>query len=241
MSQNVLDAKRRTFLKSCKKKSETWNFLRFFFFACYFYIVYKNVKKKYNLCCILLFSFFFLLSVTAIIHLFISPFYFILRLPSPHIHIFIHIFYSLLYFNIFPFFSFFQSLLFIYFTILFHFESSFLLSITFTFFFLFTVYLNLHSGAFVKSSSISTATSQIIRIFLAPFNRPSSRGSVLTELYILVVGHDEDDVGAYVTAVTLHPSPEALTPCGGGRVGQRSGQGEDQQPCQARRLHDGRE
>lgn len=159
----------------------------------------------------------------------------------PHSY-FYSFFYSLLYFNIFPFFFFFQSLLFIYFTILFHFESSFLLSITFTFFFfIYCIYLNLHSGAFVKSSSISTATSQIIRIFLAPFNRPSSRGSVLTELHILVVGHDEDDVGAYVTAVTLHPSPEALTPCGGGRVGQRSGQGEDQQPCQARRLHDGRE
>lgn len=217
-------------------------FSDFFFCMLLLYSLYKikKCKKKYNLCCILLFSFFFLLSVTAIIHLFISPFYFILRLPSPHIHIFIHFFIlcCILIFSLF--FSFFQSLLFIYFTILFHFESSFLLSITFTFF-LFTVYLNLHSGAFVKSSSISTATSQIIRIFLAPFNRPSSRGSVLTELYILVVGHDEDDVGAYVTAVTLHPSPEALTPCGGGRVGQRSGQGEDQQPCQARRLHDGRE
>lgn len=215
----------------------------FFFCMLLLYSLYKikKCKKKYNLCCILLFSFFFLLSVTAIIHLFISPFYFILRLPSPHIHIFIHIFYSLLYFNIFPFFSSFSH------CYLFISQFYFISSLPFfypspsRFFFLFTVYLNLHSGAFVKSSSISTATSQIIRIFLAPFNRPSSRGSVLTELYILVVGHDEDDVGAYVTAVTLHPSPEALTPCGGGRVGQRSGQGEDQQPCQARRLHDGRE
>lgn len=48
---------------------------------------------------------------------------------------------------------------------------------------------------------------------------------MLTQLYVLVVGHDEDDVGAYVAAVALHSAPKALTPCDGGRAGQWSGQG----------------
>lgn len=51
---------------------------------------------------------------------------------------------------------------------------------------------------------------------------------MLTQLYILVISHDEDDVGAYVAAVTLHSAPKAQTPCGRGRAGQWSGQGKGQ-------------
>lgn len=37
----------------------------------------------------------------------------------------------------------------------------------------------------------------------------------LTQLNILVVSHDEDDVGPDVSAVSLNAAPEALSPGGG--------------------------
>lgn len=38
----------------------------------------------------------------------------------------------------------------------------------------------------------------------------------LTQLYVLVIRHDEDDIGTDIAAVALCPPPKTLTPCGCG-------------------------
>ena len=61
----------------------------------------------------------------------------------------------------------------------------------------------------------------------------------LTELHVLVIGHDENDVGPDVAAVALDSATQALAPRGEGRRGRQLGQHEaqGQEPAQAHGLH----
>lgn len=43
----------------------------------------------------------------------------------------------------------------------------------------------------------------------------ASLPAFLTQLHILVIGHDEDDVGSDISAVPLYTTPESLSPGGG--------------------------
>jgi len=47
------------------------------------------------------------------------------------------------------------------------------------------------------------------------YSRKSRKFARLTQLNILIVSHDEDDVGPDVSAVSLDATPEALSPGGG--------------------------
>lgn len=60
---------------------------------------------------------------------------------------------------------------------------------------------------------------------------------MLTQLHVLVIRHNKNDVGSDVSPVTLYPPTQTLTAGGKAIADQWGGQGH--YPGQAHQLHDG--
>lgn len=71
---------------------------------------------------------------------------------------------------------------------------------------------------------------------------PARKRANLTQLNILVVSHDEDNVGPDVSAVSLDATPQALRPGGGeGPAAWSPVQGQQGQPSQPMHQHGARD